>query len=1160
MRELSAAQRVFGVSADHGPYELLGLTPGPVEPAAVRTAAARRLQRLAAGAFDPLDVVAAQEAVAAAEAQLADPKVQREWLRLHAGGAPVPAGTPAAARAAAQIDPWVPAVRAALARAGGWNRRAVVPIATIAAAAHADPVALVRAAARTARPSPRPAPRPRVAPPAPAAQRTTQPAEAAEINAPGIAGPLAAAAAALVFTALVLVGVAVLRTASAPHPAPAEASESPIPSIEPPTPESLDPILATDMTTTASLVEAMSAGVTLLSTKPADAAWRMEEAILAFAARWPEADPAERARALDLTRTFLMDAAPGGGASDRVAAAAAAPLGESPPAPPTPASARAAVWAGGARALLLNDSSLPTEVGEALQAAAPAAGNERTFEGGARAALRTLAVDASRTPDTDPAVWERWVEMLDLLTSGRALARERQALALEALETVLLAPAPPSRSRASLEGVELLLPRAELSGTRAAVARTRLVAWLDDPRIAPIDLAILMRAAQQPELASRELSPSASADARALLRDELLRTWGMSAPASPGERVAERWARTEREVFRMAGATSSERLARSVASARMIGAAALAWEGEAIRAEEALSNAAAITLRSPRAAREHAPPSDGRWTVEYHSQRRNAERAMEAIDRADTTSDMGPIDARTLARLAFLGSPPPVRVRAQEIVSVRAGEINVVEALLEYLPRAPRTPRVGELVELVSGVPVGSPRDDGWMLRARRALVERLLRMLDPDDAPARADALAGLLRDALGGAPSAGVTPPADPAEAIADVTDALFKNAAGLGVASSLDADEARRRRDGRRRVADGPIQRTVAEALALADVLGVLVESERPARASEARAILRDLTLRQRRATDAFDQLDAALGAGVRLWGLRLGHTPAGTASAPGRAPMSVLPMNALPAALSMATLPDRDARLDALDPNDPSSYLRLAEMVAYEAQTPADLALARRLALLAAWLAEADARHARVASSACLLLADLSTDAQRRHWLRALADSFGARDGLLGWRVERTRDYSARLAAAEVLGLVRAEDNRRAGERYENADVRRALGEYAHAIPGGLQMIEHRITHAPSCPECKNERVVRSSSNPNDWVLCHTCRGRLSPVVERSHLVLSLRVERALLGEGDDWSVAIVAQEGAPLRDLTLEEAAEHYGVDLSRPVYRDGRWE
>ncbi len=1153
MKELSAAQRVFGVSADHGPYELLGLTPGPVAPADVRTAAARRIQRLANGAFDPLDVVAAQEAIAAAEAQLSDPDVQREWLRLHARTGPAP-GAPRQTPAA-PVDPWVPAVRAA---AG--PRRRVEPARPLCPS---PPSPRPRAPTRSRSCAPRRAPlnRPNDRRPAPASPPLRppppRPDPARRWSRARRASPqrLGAAAAALAATLVVLVTVVLVRTTNAPPDAPAEARETPIALIDPPTPESLDPLLASDATTTGSLVEAMAAGVALLRTTPADAAWRMEEAILAFAARWPEATDDERARALDLTRAFLAGAAPGGGASERVAAAAAAPLGESPPAPPTPASARAFVWAGGALAQLVNDSSLPSEAAESLRSAAPSGTSERTFERGARAALRTLAVDASRTPDTDPAVWESWVEMLDLLADGRALARERQALALEALETLLLAPAPPSRSRASLRGAELLLPRAELSGTRAAVARTRLVAWLDDPRIAAIDLAILMRAAQQPELASRELSPSASADARALLRDELLRTWGMSAPASPGERVAERWARTAREVSRLSGSTSSERLVRSVASARMVGAAALAWEGEAIRAEEALSHAATVALRSPRAAREYAPSSDGRWTVEYHSERRNAERAMAALDRADTVSDMGPIDARTLARLAFLGSPPPVRVRAQAIASDRADEINVVEALLEFLPRAPRTPRVGELVETVAGVAVGNPRDDGWMLRARRALVERLLMMLDPDDAPARADALAVLLRDALAGAPTAGVAPPAGPADALASVTDALLKNASGLGVASSLDADETRRRRDGRRRVAEGPIQRTVAEALALAEVLGVLVESERPTKAPEARAILRDLTLRQRRATDAFDQLDAALGAAAHLWGVRLGHTPAETASAPG-----FVPMRALPVVASLAALGDRDARLDALDPADPASYLRLAEVIAYEAQTPGDLALARRLALLAASLAEGDARHARVASSACLLLADLSTDAQRRNWLRALADSFGARDGLLVWRVERTRDYSARLAAAETLGLVRAEDNRRAGERYENADVRRALGEYAHALPGGLQTIEHRITHAPSCPECKNERVVRSSSNPNEWVLCHTCRGRPSPVVDRAHLVLSLRVERALLGEGDDWSVAIVAQAGAPLRDLTLEEAAEHYGVDLTRPVHRDGRWE
>ncbi len=1152
MTDLTPAQRVFGVTAGEGPFELLGLDRATVSPETVREAAAKRQRRLATGNFDPHDVVAAQEAVAAAEAQLADPNVQREWLRLHAtttSRAAVPQQSQPRQPQADELA-CIPAARAALARAGGWNPRAATHIAAIASAANLNPIALIRAAAQ-AQPAQRRATRPAPSTSAPAPTKLP-----AELAPPTIAGPLAAALGALGLTALILLIALIIRTPSAPAASTETEERAAAPLIDPPTEEALDPTIAPDATTTEALVEAMAAAVRLLEDNPADAAWRIEEAVLAFAARWPEATEDERARALALVRAFLSDAAPGGGAATRLVRAVAAPLGESPPQLPQPPSARAQVWSGGAVALLTSDTTLAAQHRDALLAAAARAPEERTFDSGARAALRAVGIELSRSPGAQPAVWDAWAQMLDTLTPGRALARERQAMALGALETLLLSSAPPSRSRASLHAAEVLLPRIDLGGSRAAVARTRFVAWLDDPRVASIDLAILMRASKQPELASRELSPSASADARSLLRDALLGEWGMSAPPSPSERLASDWSEARRAVAQLADDTPVDHLARAVANARLAGAASLAWESEANRAAEVMDGAAQVEPRRPRPERGASPTSDGRWAVEYFSVRRSSDGALDALERAARLGDLGPIDARMLARLALLGSPPPVRVRAQEIASDRADELNLVEALLEQLPRAPRTPRVNELLETITGIALGDPRSDAWMLRARRVLASRLLRLLDPEDAPARFDALSVLLRDAFTGASTSAVNTPADAASAIAGATDALLTHASGLGVTATLDAGEARRRREGRRRVAQGPIQLTVAEALAYAETLAAVAQAERPNQAGVIDVVLNDLELRQRFAESAFAQLDAAFAASADLWGVRLAY-PMRVRTTPA---LSMLPPALLPVAHAFAAAPPaNDERLEALDPADPGAYLRLAEEVAYEAQTPDDRALARRLALLAAALAAEDPTTAPTAASACLLLADLSTDGENRAWLRALADSFGAREGLLAWRVERERDFTARLAAAEVLGLDRAEENRRATSRYNDPDVKRVLGEYASAIPGGLESLEHRITHAPSCPECKNERVVRSVSDSSEWTLCHTCRGRPSPVVEGDDLIRSLRLERALLGETDDWSVAFVARGGEPLRDLTLEEAAQRYRVNLGRVIYRNGRW-
>ena len=748
--------------------------------------------------------------------------------------------------------------------------------------------------------------------------------------------------------------------------------------------------------------------------------------------------------------------------------------------------------------------------------------------------------------------------MLDGLTPGRVLARKRQTLALETLEAMLLGSAPPSRGSAALHGAELLVTRSGFTGSRAALARSRFLAWLDDPRVASIDLALVMRTAKLPEFAQAELSPSAPAEQRARLRRELLAAWGMSAPPAPSERLAGDWRSARERVARMPEGGPLERLRRAAANARLVAAAALAWRGQPEAAGEQMRRAPSIDPPDASPAPRPEPSSDGRWTVEYATVRRSGEAALEAMERAAALPALGPTDARTLVRVALTGTPPRVRVRAQEIVTDRADETRLIEALLEQLPTAPRTPRVAAMIDAVTSSSTGAPRADEWELRARRAVASRLALALDPDDLPARAAALADLVRAALGSVtPSSGAPP--DLASAAAGAADKLLAEAERLGVAPAIDAKEARRKRDGRRRVADGPIQRAVAETTAIAEALAALTRAERPASSGAVRAVEDDLARLQRRAATSIEQLDAALAAAAELWGLRLGYSSSEVGAAP---PLRPNPIRAAAVVSAIAQAPARvDERLTSLEPSDPAAYLRLAEELAYEAGGAGERALARRLALLAASLArDGDGtNNDRVAVSACLLLADLSPDGDQRRWLRALADSFGARDGLLRWDARAENAFGDRLAAAEALGLARAEENREARERYERPGVRAALERVEPAIPGGLAALEYRITHAPSCPECKNERVVRSDLDPSEWRLCYTCDGLPRPGVTLDELVSHGRAERRLLGDERSWDVAVAVSGVEPLRDLTLEEAAAFYNVDLSRPVFRGATW-
>jgi hypothetical protein len=825
--------------------------------------------------------------------------------------------------------------------------------------------------------------------------------------------------------------------------------------------------------------------------------------------------------------------------------------------PLTPAAARSLVFSAGVAAVARSDPRVPEATRDLLLTSATT--DADAFDPAARDALRRLAGALVRpNASASTGVWDAWIAMLDRLTSDRAHARLRQRITLETIEMLLLGSTPPSRDRAALHAAERLAGRAGFDSTRAPVARARFLAWIDDPRVASIDLAILMRTLALPEFASIELSPSAAAAERELLRRRLAASWGMSDGPAPRERLAGSWRDARESLRSLSGDDPLDRLRRSVALARLLSAAESAWRGEIERAAEALSVATTLPpFAEGDIERGAGSPGDGRWTVEYHTVRRNGELALEAVDRAASRT-LGPIDARALAKVALFGSPPAVRRRAQEVAATKLDNVHLLEGVLEQLPRAPRTPRVAELIDTLATTQTGDPRADGWMLRARRALVDRLLVALDPRDALANVDELAREIRDALAPPQQQAGAARESVAAAAAEIADRLLSEAASLGVAASLEAEEARRRRDGRRRVASGPIQLAVAETTALAEALAALAAAERPARAAEARRRIADLATLQRRAASSVEQLEAALAAAVELWALRLEFSlPPATTRAPAlplRAMMTALTLTAAPHDLAGAPL---EARLAALDPAQPAKYLHLAEEVAYETPSRDGITLARRLALLAMQLGVESDSH--VAASAALLLADLSPDEEQRAWLRALADTLGASAGLLRWNASPRKSFDTRLAAAEVLGLSRAEENRRAMDRFEQPAVRDALASIAAGLPGGLVGLSHRLERAPSCPECKNDRVIRSSRDSSELVLCYTCRGLPRPFISDADLVTHLRLEQYLLGGFEDWSAEITARGIEPLRDLTLPEAAAYYNVDINKTIYMAGAW-
>lgn len=263
-----------------------------------------------------------------------------------------------------------------------------------------------------------------------------------------------------------------------------------------------------------------------------------------------------------------------------------------------------------------------------------------------------------------------------------------------------------------------------------------------------------------------------------------------------------------------------------------------------------------------------------------------------------------------------------------------------------------------------------------------------------------------------------------------------------------------------------------------------------------------------------------------------------------------------------------------RLGALDPKDPMGCFLLGEDVAATPEAPGARALAQRLFVLAYTL-ETSSGQARgafpIGPSACIALASIAQRDEERRWLRALADTMG--EGPLG-----AGDVKAAPAAsawspeaafelATAMGLARSGEGRRASILLEKPEVSELLREMdLRPMPDGRpaslkNFLDKAVRDWPACPQCRNRRVVPVGQNrTGEMALCDTCRGNPGPRLTGDELANQLRIESLLLqGEQRSWAAQVLADVGAPLRDLDPSELAGTYGVDPAKVLWRNGGW-
>lgn len=262
-----------------------------------------------------------------------------------------------------------------------------------------------------------------------------------------------------------------------------------------------------------------------------------------------------------------------------------------------------------------------------------------------------------------------------------------------------------------------------------------------------------------------------------------------------------------------------------------------------------------------------------------------------------------------------------------------------------------------------------------------------------------------------------------------------------------------------------------------------------------------------------------------------------------------------------------VPNLDARLAALAPDDPNAYFLLAEDVSAEADDADALQLARTLYVLAFETERAMGVDRPLAPSVCLALADMARLEQDKRWLVSLAHTLDRRYATPVWRSAEPSATSPELAlqAATVLGLIRSGNTNIARRMIEDQALVDLLVRYESLLapfgdPDAFDRLLRQAEQWP-CNECDNERITwkQSTDGPTPRV-CYTCLGNPGPRLSSAELIGHLRLESALLGgENVSWSAQIATDLGAPLRDPDPNELAPTFGIDPTLVLWRDGAW-
>ncbi|MFN0012528.1 MAG: hypothetical protein ACKVS8_12890 [Phycisphaerales bacterium] len=585
-------------------------------------------------------------------------------------------------------------------------------------------------------------------------------------------------------------------------------------------------------------------------------------------------------------------------------------------------------WAAGLLSRLARERDLPADQARRVAAMLESvlgrgkAGASTSFVAGARVALATMpmrivagpafaAADGTVAapplpPNSAAATFERWERCVRALGEGPQTGEQAENMILDGIETVMVRAAEPTADRAVYAVLQGSAGR--LRWRAADPSRRRLVAWFGRADISTADLSVLTGAIVRDSAAegvdlTMALSPLATPEARAALRDRYAKAWAIGADsvrAGGGGGGRADWAAVSREQI-AASQTVSGTLEDLRSAAVLSALSHAAWRKS--RGETGNANDL-VAQEVPRLTSMILPPvdgavggtgggpggvaaafsaTDGSWAVRFVTDR-NAAAKLASLRELESSSVLGQADADVLVEAALVLGQSDVRRAAQGTLGKYIDQPTVLGAILKTLPRVVRSPGVAEALAPLSARPLPGWQAPAWPAEVRRAVVEALLEKMAGGGTGNTIDALCASIAESYARMAGLEVSPggvgQADAPAKAAEGASRLYQSTRSRcqrypsNEAFPQGLDRLDQRRASRLAVAVGPVQRFAAEQTSTLEALAYLVSGERPGTGPEVKALLDALARRRRTSESIAEQIKATEAAMLRLHLLRAG----------------------------------------------------------------------------------------------------------------------------------------------------------------------------------------------------------------------------------------------------------------------------------------------